>query len=439
MLSAVWLLRQSLPASGITDRVWAQLAQAAACVELNEGAATPRKRARRASDADDTEPRADDAAPGAVDAEADAVATVTNHNRRAEQQRKLRLAKAAERRQESLGLVAPGSQAPVAERNAHQSITPTDETEVAWIVKQPTTNDTDFFHTAKLPYATACTMLQYARAVGNDAAKVHASYFVDNWRRSGHALLLADASRPSATPARRSNFNILIEAVSQCESMTATTGIGYRWALARMGQIYHDEIARIQREDDAAGMQPGRREGKGQIRTQAKKALWDRYRPDVHNRLTWSAFKVRLKRAQRWTEAATQLGWGFLLLIPTSMITPHWVEQTLRPAEWGIWLQLVNRVYPDAVQASRDFDEWAGPLALQDGSIEDAGRLPLEARLHSRIQEVRDSDDEGDKDDSEDEYGSSQHVASSQQGVLADSITSVQSLSLRALFQPVRN
>ncbi|KAH3939669.1 hypothetical protein HBH98_243930 [Parastagonospora nodorum] len=305
----------------IADRTWAQLARVAAAVEL-EGACSPapRKRARAASDADDTEGGAEGR-----------IATVTNHNRRAEHLRKVRRAKADERRQECLGLAAPGSQAPVAERNAHRSITPTDETEVAWIVKQPTPGNADFFHTAKLLYTTANTMLQYARAVGNDAAKVHASYFVDKWRRSGHALLLANAStsavssRPSATPARRSNFDILIEAVSQCES------------------IYRDEIARIQREDDAASLQSGRRESKGQLHTQAKRALWDRYRPDVHNGLTWSAFKVRLKREQRWTDAAAQLEWGFLLLIPTSMITSHWAKQTLRAAEWSIWLQLVNR------------------------------------------------------------------------------------------------
>lgn len=212
-----------------------------------------------------------------------------------------------------------------------------------------------------------------------------------------------------------------------------------------MGQMYQDEIARIQAEDEAAGLQPWRREGKGQIRTQAKKALRDRHRPDLHNGPTWSAYKVRLKRAQRWTFAADRLGWGFLLLIPTAIITPHWVEQTLRSAEWDIWLQLVMRANPDAVQASRDFDQWVGPSALQDGSIEGAGQLQLEARLQSRLQEVSDGDDEEDDEgilsDSEDDNGdSSGNGAASRAGSRAqgaNETVSVQSLSLRALFQPV--
>lgn len=114
--------------------------------------------------------------------------------------------------------------------------------------------------------------------------------------------------------------------------------------------------------------------------------------------MSWSAFNARLKRSRRWFQAAQTLGWGFLVLIPTATITPHWVEQTLRMAEWDIWLRLVERVNPVAVQACRDFEAWAGPAALQNGSIQDAKRLRLEQQLNLRIHEVPDTDSNSDSD-----------------------------------------
>jgi hypothetical protein len=113
---------------------------------------------------------------------------------------------------EALGLVDSGSQAPVVERNAHRSISLQDEPTVAWIVKQPAGLH-DFFYTIKLPYATATTMLRCARSIGDETAKMHAAYFVHNWRRSGHLLLLEGTSAgalllssATSTTAEKSSF-----------------------------------------------------------------------------------------------------------------------------------------------------------------------------------------------------------------------------------------
>ncbi|KAF2023213.1 hypothetical protein EK21DRAFT_118978 [Setomelanomma holmii] len=95
--------------------------------------------------------------------------------------------------------------------------------------------------------------------------------------------------------------------------------------------------------------------------------------------------------------AGSRLERSFLVLIPTATIKPNWVEQTLKVAEWDIWLELAERVNPAAVQASRDFDARVGPAALQDGSIK-AQSLRLESRLESRITEVSESDDKVDDD-----------------------------------------
>jgi hypothetical protein len=68
--------------------------------------------------------------------------------------------------------------------------------------------------------------------------------------------------------------------------------------------------------------------------------------------------------------------------------------------------------------------------------------LQLEARLYSRIHEVRDSEDEADSngiytDSNDGDNSGSWNVALLRAGSSASETASVQSLSLRALFQPV--
>jgi hypothetical protein len=147
----------------------------------------------------------------------------------------------------TLGLVKPNPSAPAAEHAAHGSIAPVDELTVAWIIKQPT-GPHDFFNTARLPYATANTMLQCARAIGNPTAKVYAAYFVHNWRRSGNPLLLeSNASamvQHAASPHAlvKHTFRLAWDAITFSEAITATTGVVYRWAMASLGRMYQRKI-----------------------------------------------------------------------------------------------------------------------------------------------------------------------------------------------------
>lgn len=391
MLSAVWLLRESLPNDALTEAAWAQLAQAASCAALatppaapapSPRVAAPARPAKRARTASATPTHA---APDAEDGGQDAVATVSRRNRRAPPAREAQPAPKGPRQREAARLADPGLQAPEVERNAHRSISPQDKPTVAWIVQQPAGLH-DFFHTAKLPYATATTMLRCARAIGNETAIRHAACFVENWRASGHPLQ-AVTNTPSATISR-SKFHVTMDAISYSEAVSALSGIFYRWAMAQLGQLYQEEIERIEAADRAAALAGNRTSGRGRVRSRAKKALWDKEQP----RASWDAYNSRLKRSHRWWQAATVLGWGFLVLVPSTLITPNWVEQTLRTAEWDIWLQLVERVNPAALQAGRAFDAWAGPAALKDGSLQGAARLRLEQRLGSRIHEVAEAD-----------------------------------------------
>jgi len=468
MLAAVWLLRQSLPDGAVTPSAWAQLAQAASATALSTSPRAGRtKRTRPSSTAAASASHDDDDVSSGIDGGAPlphkhandgrsrntpptpptvtTVTTVTNHNRRIERQREVKRLKTAQTRRDTLGLTEPGPSAPAAEHAAHRSISPADEPTVAWIIKQPA-GPHDFFSTARLPYATANTMLQHARAIGNPTAKVHAAYFVQNWRRSGSPLLLQSDSpmlHPTAsTPALvHHTFRRTWDAITFTEAVTATAGVVYRWAMALLGRMYQRKIDQLKAAASATSHDARDRK----LRTQAKKEIWDAETPPC----TWAAYNARLKRSRRWYEAAETLGWGVLVLIPSDTITPHWVEQTLRAGEWNIWLQLVQRVNSAAVAASHDFDAWLGPPGIEHGSLEGASTLTIEAGLPHRITEIPDSDGEGDaasldgsSDDEHDKDGHSEHsitsdpsLASAAEGTHPVPIR-LHALDLRQLFQP---
>lgn len=175
--------------------------------------------------------------------------------------------------------------------------------------------------------------------------------------------------------------------------------------MAGLGRDYEQQVAALKAADVASGRTGHKRQGDGNVRTQAKKILWEQVKHRGTDKLgrpwTWAAYNTQLKRAARWYEAAETLGWGGLLLIPADTVTPCWMEQTLRVAEWTIWLQLVLRVSPAAVQVGRDFDAWAGPSGLASDPGPCVGGPSSEASQVRRICEVPDTKDE-DEDEMDD-------------------------------------
>jgi hypothetical protein len=275
----------------------------------------------------------------------------------------------------------------------------------------------DFFQTTALPYTTAMAMLSAARSLGNATAQLQATYFVRNWRQSGHPLRMAGSVSTSTLPWRREaeynhargvgsgssnpqQLELAMSAIAVSEAITATAGVAYRWGMASLSQQYQNRIDQLRRASPAM---PDK-----QLQTAAKESLW-RER-SANSTWTWNAFGMRLKRSRRWRDTVETLGWGILLLIPTDVVTPNWVEQTLRAAQWSIWLKLVQRVNPDAAGASRDFDAWLGPSRSMHGSLDGTATLTFELANESRLAEVPDSDndndDEKDSDESEEDVPS---------------------------------
>jgi hypothetical protein len=104
-------------------------------------------------------------------------------------------------------------------------------------------------------------------------------------------------------------------------------------------------------------------------------------------------FKRRLHQALRWYEAAKQLGWGMLCLMPHDIISNSWVENDLRIRFWHIWLELVVKVNPVAHKASMALDAWLGSEGISGGSISEKATLSIEANAPAPVTQVEDIED----------------------------------------------
>jgi hypothetical protein len=256
VLSAIWLLRETLDEDALPADGWASLVRAAQDLACNDPSSSyskeppsaqrprdsPPPSAKRRAAPTPTPPAkrlqlsADSASPATPqelgssqagdpidkDPEDDSVleepvriTTVTNNNRRAERARKQKADAKQVKKMQSLGLVEPAEDAPKPELGAYTSIADEDAPLIAWVIKQPIKtykdgrglDDSDvFYHASKTPYATASAMLDKARAIGNAKSQVSAASFLESWRTYGTPFVAqgSEASQPPPRAASRS-------------------------------------------------------------------------------------------------------------------------------------------------------------------------------------------------------------------------------------------
>lgn len=350
---------------------------------------------------------------------AEQVITITNRNRCADRERSKKFELSRSKKRLDLGLVEPGDKAPAQERAAYASITQKDEPTVAWIIKQPVSDssDADFYHAARTPYYTACTLLERARALGNQSSRYHAAQFLQSWRQRDSAFrgqgtsyqsqssldgerdanakcmqLLAVLGKRHAADAA---FRFAWDMCNRSEGEMAAVHIEYRWAAALLGQAYVHKVAQIKRDDLASSNDRTRnRYGKGPVRKEALVALLRLVSPDPSER-DRLVFRKRLAKAMRWYSVTQLLGWGSLTLMPHDQIPNSWIESTLRNGELEVWAQLVKKENPDVHNASRALDAWLGPDGIAGGSIRNKETLSIEtdtAATMYEIEEIQDSE-----------------------------------------------
>jgi hypothetical protein len=201
VLSAIWLLRDTLADDALSNDSWDRLVCAAQSL-AEEGMVEPPsaqkppaspvarrekrlapsaqalspKRARTEASHQPEEPTSEvEAQPDAQPVEDQRLlTTVTNNNRRAERQRIKAYEAAQVERSLDLGLVAPDEKAVDDERGAYAAVPVQDKVVIAWLFKQAAVNrhqkKTDFYNAVKSPYLKARDFLAKARALGSPSS-----------------------------------------------------------------------------------------------------------------------------------------------------------------------------------------------------------------------------------------------------------------------------
>ena len=377
-------------------------------------------------------------------AEQSYITKVTNHNRRAERSRAKKKADLRVEAKQRMGLAPPREEAPSRDHSAYTSISPHDEPLISWVLKQPVDNHRDLYSAAAAPYHLALNMLAKARSVGNRASQVSAAAFLRSWRMQGTPF--AHGPCDDGTPALSQNRVQLarrdppdgVDAAALASAWTLCDRyekeldilhIKYRWAMAFLGRAYTRKIAQIRQQDAAQGKDPGTRDGRGKVSTEAMNALLVSVSAPTAPR-SRQRFRRRLHQALRWYEAARQLGWGMLCLMPHGVVTNSWVENDLRIGFWHVWLELVVKVNPVAYSASKALDIWLGSDGLAGGPI--GGKATLYMEMSMSATQVTEVDDSEDGDESDVELAEFQR--SGGPGTPAETL---QQLSLLELCKPI--
>lgn len=482
LLSAIWLLRETLPKHTLSNDTWACLAYAAKKLSGSDGSPPPsaQKPSRdgqdplpptRSSTVYSTLPSSTTSKRSGVilsstpkrtrsvvpDDESSSppstpvleavepapspqyITTVTNNNRRADQARTKKLDKS---RRNKLGLDPPPTTASAIERGCYNAIQPKDEQSFSWIIGHRVTPKSDFFHATKEPYRTASSFLDKTRSLGSINARFYARRFLQAWRERGtpfYSRLVADspASQDRQIVAFQKqdridmDFRAAWDRCEQYENMLSAVNIGYRWAAALLGRAYANKIAQIEQNDLLSSNDRTRnRYGKGKVRTEAINALMmlvpgaEKYKRE--------AFRTCLLRASRWYELAQGLGWGILALMPSEDIPNTWLERDISAWGVGLWVQLVRKERPDVCAAAEALDSWLGPDGIAGGPISGKTALCLEMDPPvGSVVEVEDS--EGDTSDD-----SSQPTQTQATPMATTPVRGIRQMTLEELFKPLR-
>ncbi|KAK1914356.1 hypothetical protein P3342_007602 [Pyrenophora teres f. teres] len=390
VLSAIWLLRETLADNALSDDAWNHLVCAAESLaqdgreeppsaqkplaSSSEPASAPPpqqkkrpspsapastpKRARTTTE--ETLPASPQLSePSELDDQPEDpplhITAVSNNNRRAERERSKKL------------------------KAAYTSITQKDESVVAWIIKQPVSEETDYSST-QTPYLTACTLLEKARVAASSLAA------------RARCIRELGACNFSVRDDADREFCFAWNMCTRYEAELAAVHIESRWASALLGQAYSKKIAQIRHNDFISSNDRTRnRYGKGPVRTEAIAALVELVSPNATEK-DKQVFKRRLGQAMRWYSMSQELGWGILTLIPHDEIANRWIERTLRVGQLDVWMKLLKKERQDICVASKALESC------------EKKTLSIEAEAPATIyevEEIQDSEDD-ETDDSVD-------------------------------------
>lgn len=451
VLSAIWLLRETLADDALSNDGWDRLVSAAQSLAEDGTVEPPSAQKPSASSVTQRAKRLAPSTPASspkrartealetpaaspqledLVEEQRAITTVTNNNRRAERQRIKDYEAALIERSLDLGLVAPDKKAADDERGAYAAVPAKDKEVIAWLFKQKAVDkhrsEIDFYNAVKTPYVKARQFLAKARALGSPSSQEHAAHFLQIWRERGelfgsgggvaahYSAVSSQAQRLHASLAtssqRDSTDTTFCDAWERCSvynRVVKSVQIEYRWAQALLGKALTDKLAHIRHSDSLVSRDMTNRFGKGQRRTEAIDSLIRLVssNPDPSKKER-GLFRDYLAKAVKWYRIAEGLGWGVLLVMPEDVIHKSWIEQDIR--SWGVdvFIALVKKERPDVCLAAKQFDEWLGPEGIAGGEIKGKTTLSIEVKAPERsrgVEEIGDSEyDSGEEDEEAD-------------------------------------
>ncbi|UPX16738.1 uncharacterized protein EKO05_0007125 [Ascochyta rabiei] len=406
VLSAIWLLKETLAKDALPADAWARLKEPPSAQQPRDSlppstkraaassSARPSKRLRRASESpspatpleaeDEAEEPEQLAPPSKSEAAEDPkqpvrgqvgheeppqITSVSNKNRRAKQERARKLELMRAQKKQDLRLVLPPESASRREHGAYASILRQDEPFISWILKQ-LVNDDDLYSSTATPYLTASGMLKKANSIGNTTSQASAAAFLRSWRTQGLPFTQESVEdRPPASSRTRWSLS-----QKNSSSTVPKSALASAWSLCdryKQDKAYTKRIDQIKEQDVARSSDAKNRGSRGKVSSEAMDALL-LSATAMSGRQQRQRFKKQLHQALRWYEAAKQLGWGMLCLMPHNIISNFMA-----------------------------LDAWLGLEGISGGSISEKATLSIEADTPTpatQVEEIEDSEMEDGED-----------------------------------------
>jgi hypothetical protein len=75
---------------------------------------------------------------------------------------------------------------------------------------------------------------------------------------------------------------------------------------------------------------------------------------DPRYKSKWAQLSIQLRFASRWFYLREQLGFGVLGLIPTDLVSNHWVHNQLPKAQFTLWVRAIKHFNPKCIPAGEE-------------------------------------------------------------------------------------
>jgi hypothetical protein len=259
---------------------------------------------------------------------------------------------------------------------------------LAWLAKQP--------DCVGMGRQEASALVYRASAIGSGEAVMNVKAILAHWRKNGTVdlnrqtassqSLVTFTSNSQNINAALSGFRKAFFDLATIEATGILFEILYRHHLAHLYDCYRNAEALLDRTPSTA-------RGRGVsdaslVKKQLFKALYpstDTPSSSAPSSKQWRYFTKCLMKGHRWYCMRETLGSGILALIPTSKV-PHSFIERLSSGVFKVFLDLIDRFYPDAIKFGRLIEDFMQNVLM--GRQPPHSHLPIEDVSDDQLQEM---------------------------------------------------